>query len=172
MDMREALAEALMQYEGALIVVAHDRHLLQATTDQWMLVADGKVARFEGTLDDYKQWAREFHARGSKREERVDFVSRKDERRAQAAARQREAAARKPFEKRLAAIEKELAALAEESQGNEAFLAGAEAYEDANREKLQATLKRRGEVAERVAVLEHDWLWIQAEMEKGPVDPV
>ncbi|MEO5694183.1 MAG: ATP-binding cassette domain-containing protein [Usitatibacter sp.] len=171
MDMREALAEALTQFEGALIVVAHDRHLLSACTDQWMLVADGKVAPFEGTLDDYKQWAREYHSRGSKREERVDFVSRKDERRAQAAARQREAAARKPFEKRLAAIETELGALTAEAKSNEAWLAEAEAYEDAHRDKLQASLKRRGEIGERIATLEHDWLWIQAEMEKALVSP-
>jgi len=167
MDMREALAEALVNFEGALIVVAHDRHLLSACTDQWMLVADGKVAPFEGTLDDYKQWAKEYHARGSKREERGDFVSRKDERRAEAAARQKEAAAKKPFEKKLAAIEKELAALTQESKANEEWLATAEAYEEANRERMQATLKRRGEVAERIGALEDDWLWIQAEMEKS-----
>ncbi|HUP30958.1 MAG TPA: ATP-binding cassette domain-containing protein, partial [Usitatibacter sp.] len=48
MDMREALAQALTDFEGALIVVAHDRHLLSAATDQWMLVADGKLTPFEG----------------------------------------------------------------------------------------------------------------------------
>jgi len=171
MDMREALAEALTAFEGALIVVAHDRHLLSATTDQWMLVADGRVAPFEGGLDDYKQWAREFHARGAKREERADFVSRKDERRAEAAARQREAQARKPFEKRLAAIENELAALAGESKSDEEWLATAEAYEEGNRERMQDALRRRGEAAARIAALEDDWLWIQAEMEKALVEP-
>src|SRR5204863_3637812 len=64
-DMREALAEALVDFEGALIVVAHDRHLLASATDQWMLVADGRVAPFEGDLDDYKEWAKRYRARAS-----------------------------------------------------------------------------------------------------------
>src|SRR5450631_3522855 len=55
-EMREALTEALQDYDGALIVVAHDRHLLRATTDELWLVADGKVAQFDGDLDDYRRW--------------------------------------------------------------------------------------------------------------------
>src|SRR4029077_13057858 len=55
-EMREALAEALQDYGGALVVVAHDRHLLRATTDVLWLVADGKVAPFDGDLDDYRDW--------------------------------------------------------------------------------------------------------------------
>jgi ATP-binding cassette subfamily F protein 3 len=168
-EMREALAESLTGFEGGLIVVAHDRHLLSAATDQWMLVADGEVGPFEGDLDDYKQWARAYHARGAKREEKAAPVSRRDERRAEAAARQREAAARKPFEKRLAAIEAELEPLARESAEAQAWLATAEAYEEANRERLQDTLRRRGELAARVASLEEDWLWTQAQLE-GAVD--
>jgi ATP-binding cassette subfamily F protein 3 len=165
--MREALAQALTDFEGALIVVAHDRHLLSAATDQWMLVADGKVAPFEGDLDDYKQWAREFHARGTRREGReAPSVNRREERRSEASVRQREAAARKPFEKRLAAIERELAPLARESAETEALLASPEAYEESGRERLQATLKRRAELADRIAALEDDWLWTQAEIEK------
>jgi ATP-binding cassette subfamily F protein 3 len=166
-DMREALAEALTGFEGGLIVVAHDRHLLSAATDQWMLVADGRVAPFEGDLDDYKQWAKAYHARGSGRDDKAVAVSRKDERRAGAAVRQREAQARKPFERRLAAIESELEPLAAESRDIESFLATGEAYEEGQRERLQATLRRRGEVAARISELENDWLWVQAELEKA-----
>jgi ATP-binding cassette subfamily F protein 3 len=165
-DMRESLAQALIDFEGALIVVAHDRHLLSAATDQWMLVADGKLQPFEGDLDDYKQWAKEYQARGSRREPReAGGVNRREERRAEAGARQREAQARKPFEKKLAAMEKELAALGREAAEAEAWLALPEAYDEGGKERLQATLRRRGELAERVAKLEDDWLWVQAEME-------
>ena len=167
MDMRESLAQALTDFEGALIVVAHDRHLLQAATDQWMLVADGKLAPFEGDLDDYKAWAREYHARGTRREAReAPAANRRDERRSQAALRQREAAARKPFEKKLAAIEAELATLAKEAAEAEAWLASGEAYAEGERERMQAALRRRGEIAARVATLEEDWLWSQAAMEQ------
>ena len=172
-DMREALAEALVDFEGALIVVAHDRHLLASATDQWMLVADGKVAEFEGDLDDYKEWTRQHRARASG--EATDAApagaSRKDERRAEAEARARVAGAKKPFEKKLAAIEAELAPLAAEARESEAWLATAEAYEEANRERLQETLRRRGEIASRIAVLEEDWLWNQAAMEKAVEGP-
>jgi ATP-binding cassette subfamily F protein 3 len=168
-EMREALAEALVDFEGALIVVAHDRHLLATATDQWMLVADGKVAEFDGSLDDYKEWAKQYRARasGQPQQAAAPTVSRRDERRAEAEARQRLANARKPFEKRLAAIEGELAPLVAESREAESWLASQEAYEEGNRERLQETLKRRGELAERIAALEDDWLWNQAEMEKA-----
>ena len=56
--MREALTEALQDYEGALVVVAHDRHLLRATADELWLVADGMLAPFDGDLDDYREWVR------------------------------------------------------------------------------------------------------------------
>jgi ATP-binding cassette subfamily F protein 3 len=171
-DMREALAQALVDFEGALIVVAHDRHLLQAATDQWMLVADGKLAPFEGDLDDYKKWSREYHALGRKRDTREEApANRKEERRLEAAARQRDAQLKKPFEKKLAAIERELETLGAESAEVEAWLATAEAYEEANRERMQAALKRRGELKEKLGKLEDDWLWTQAEMDRAAAGP-
>jgi ATP-binding cassette subfamily F protein 3 len=168
-DMREALAEALTDFDGALVLVAHDRHLLASATDQWMLVADGAVKLFDGGLDDYKEWAREHRARQGARAalEPVATVSRRDERRAEAAERQRLADLRKPYEKRLAAIETELEPLTREATEAEAWLASAQAYEEANRERLQEALRRRGEVATRIAQLEDDWLWAQAEMDRA-----
>ncbi|MGZ3160086.1 MAG: ATP-binding cassette domain-containing protein, partial [Burkholderiaceae bacterium] len=56
LETREALTEALAQFDGTLVVVSHDRHLLRATTDQFIIVADGKLQPFDGDLDDYKDW--------------------------------------------------------------------------------------------------------------------
>ena len=167
-EMRESLAQALTDFEGALVVVAHDRALLSAATDQWMLVANGKLAAFEGDLDDYKEWARQYQrARDGRRDARDDgSQNRKQERRMEAAQRQREAEIRKPFEKKLAAIETELKSLESEAIELEAWLASSEAYEEAQRERLQVSTRRRGEVASRVAQLEEDWLWHQAELER------
>ena len=53
---REALTSALAQFEGTLVLVSHDRHLLRASTDQFIIVADGQVRPFDGDLDDYKAW--------------------------------------------------------------------------------------------------------------------
>jgi ATP-binding cassette subfamily F protein 3 len=164
-EMRESLAQALTDFEGALVVVAHDRALLAAATDQWLLVADGKVAPFDGDLDDYKEWAKAYHARGTQREEKPGVVDRKAERRSQAEARQRTADVRKPFEKKIRAIEVELEALQKESAEAEAWLASGEAYEEANKDRLKAALQRRGELATRVATLEEEWLWQQAALE-------
>jgi ATP-binding cassette subfamily F protein 3 len=94
-------------------------------------------------------------------------VSRRDERRVEAEARQREANARKPVVKKLAAIEAELATLTSEARETEAWLASTEAYAEGERERLQETLKRRGEVQGRISQLEDDWLWSQAEMERA-----
>jgi ATP-binding cassette subfamily F protein 3 len=165
-DMREALAQALVDFEGALIVVAHDRHLLSAATDQWMLVADGRLAPFEGDLDDYKEWVKQRQVGGGRGEVGGKAaISRKEEKRVQAEVRQRESQARKPFEKRIAAIEGELAPLQEEASATDAWLASAEAYEEANRERMQSALKRQAEIRARIAALEDDWLWTQAQME-------
>src|SRR5688572_12413305 len=134
-EMRESLAQALVDFEGGLIVVAHDRHLLSAATDQWMLVADGKVGEFDGDLDDYKEWTKQRQAGVGRREGEAERgTTRKEERRIEAEARQREAQARKPFAKKLAAIEEELGSLQEEARVTEAWLASAEAYEDSDRE--------------------------------------
>lgn len=56
LDMRQALTQALISFEGAIVVVSHDRHLLRSTTDDLYLVHDGQVEPFEGDLDDYQQW--------------------------------------------------------------------------------------------------------------------
>jgi ATP-binding cassette subfamily F protein 3 len=56
LETREALTLALAQFEGTLVVVSHDRHLLRATTDEFIIVADGRLQPFDGDLDDYKDW--------------------------------------------------------------------------------------------------------------------
>ena len=56
LETREALTSALAQFEGTLVLVSHDRHLLRASTDQFIIVADGQVRPFDGDLDDYKAW--------------------------------------------------------------------------------------------------------------------
>ncbi len=163
-EMREALAQALQDFEGTLIVVAHDRHLLEAATDEWWLVADGKVAPFEGDLDDYREWSKQYRGRG-RSEAKEGGGDRKAQKRVEAAARRKVADARKPFEKRIAAIEKELEPLQKEQAALDAWLAGDEAYAEGNRELLAEKSRRHGEVAALVSKLEEDWLWVSAEME-------
>ena len=56
LETREALTVALAQFEGTLVLVSHDRHLLRATTDEFLIVADGGLQPFDGDLDDYRDW--------------------------------------------------------------------------------------------------------------------
>ena len=162
---REALAQALQDFEGTLIVVAHDRHLLEATTDQWWLVADGTVAAFDGDLDDYREWSRKYRVRGTKAEGTGTGAERKAQKRSEAESRRKLADAKKPFEKKIQAIERELAKLQPEKETLDAWLGSGEAYEEAMRGELAERSKRHGELAARIAQLEEDWLWNSAAME-------
>ena len=167
-EMRESLAQALVDFEGGLIVVAHDRHLLSAATDQWMLVADGRVQPFEGGLDDYKEWAREYHSRGRRSDGPAEAkTTRREERRVEAMERRKRSQTRKPLEKRIAAIDSELAALGGEALEADAWLASSEAYAAEGRERLEATLKRRAEVARSIEDLELEWLRLNAQLDEG-----
>jgi ATP-binding cassette subfamily F protein 3 len=174
-EMREALAEALQDYDGALVVVAHDRHLLRATADALWLVADGRIAPFDGDLDDYRDWVLGLRRRAAAGE-RAEPAStaaeaaaspadRKAQKRAEAEARQKMADAKKPFEKRIRAIEKELEPLLKEKAALDAWLVSEEAYAEGNRELLAEKSRRHGELAARVGQLEEDWLWVSAQME-------
>jgi ATP-binding cassette, subfamily F, member 3 len=166
-EMREALAEALQDFEGTLVVIAHDRHLLKATTDQLLLVADGKLQEFEGDLDDYKAWAREYHARqrGPGGTDKSEAAERKAQKRAEAEERQRSYAARKPFEQKLAKLEKELDALNAERVELDNWLAAETAYSEENKALLQEKLKRQGEVKQALEDLEWQWFEVQQKLE-------
>ena len=189
-EMREAVAEALQEFDGTLVVVAHDRHLLKATTDQLWLVADGTVAEFDGDLDDYKQWAKE-HVKKVQAQQRrgvqaksspvtapvleialpnkaeTQVADRKDQKRKQAASRQSVANARKPLEQKLAKLETEMKTLTTERDNIVQWLATEEAYLDDNKPRLQEMLKRQGEVVTLLADVEWKWFDVQQKLEES-----
>jgi ATP-binding cassette subfamily F protein 3 len=163
-EMREALAEALQDYGGALVVVAHDRHLLRATTDTLVLVDGGSIAPFDGDLDDYRDWvldaARRANAPAPRAEDAEPGLDRKAQRRADAEARQRTYARRRPLAARREAIDAAIAALSEEKSELDSWLAGEDAYTDANRATLAERVARQGELTWQLARLETEWLEI------------
>jgi ATP-binding cassette subfamily F protein 3 len=168
-DMREALTEALQDYDGALIVVAHDRHLLRATTDELWLVAEGRVAPFDGDLDDYRDWV--LAQRRGRRDERDDLddaptAGRKTQKRVEANLRQRRFDVRKPLLAKQAALEREMELLAAEKKTLDDWLAGPTAYAEDAREQLKATLAREGEARWRLARLEAEWLDVAEALER------
>ncbi len=186
-EMREALTEALQDYEGTLVVVAHDRHLLRATTDALWLVADGKVLPFDGDLDDYRDWVlsqkkRERAAEAESRAaspaataapasaattDRADAtIDRKARKREEAQARQRLAEARKPLVTRQAKLEAELDALGQEKGDIDAWLATEAAYAADQKDTLKEKIARQGELAWQLARLESEWIDNAEKLEK------
>ena len=151
-EMREALTEALQDYGGALIVVAHDRHLLRATTDELWLVADGQVDAVRRRPRRLSRvGARPRPARGGGRRQRASPASPSADRRAQkreeAQVRQRRADERKPLVSRQAAIEKDLERLTAEKTALDDWLATSDAYADDAKERLVA--RSRGRASSR-----------------------
>ncbi|AMR78799.1 ATP-binding cassette domain-containing protein [Cupriavidus nantongensis] len=176
LDTREALTMALAQFEGTLILVSHDRHLLRATADQFMLVADGTIRPFDGDLDDYRDWLlqqaaakRNAAAAAHQSEAAGDAaatVNRKDQRRAEADERQRLSALRKPLTKELEKVEKRMAVLQTAREEIDQFMADESSYAEANKTKLMEMLKRQGEVNGELETLEEKWLELQEQIEQ------
>ncbi|SOY44819.1 putative ABC transporter, atp_binding component [Cupriavidus taiwanensis] len=174
LDTREALTMALAQFEGTLILVSHDRHLLRATADQFMLVADGTIRPFDGDLDDYRDWllqqaaAKRNAATAAHQAESAGeaAVNRKDQRRAEADERQRLSALRKPLTKELEKVEKRMAVLQSAKAEIDQFMADEGSYAEANKMKLMEMLKRQGEVNGELETLEEKWLELQEQIEQ------
>jgi ATP-binding cassette subfamily F protein 3 len=164
METREALTVALSSYEGALVLVSHDRHLLRATVNQLWLVHDGRVASFDGDLDDYTALVLASRRERSAADE-PSGATRRAQRQHEAAERQRLAAVRKPLQNRLQRTEAELAKVSDELRELDARLADPAFYHAGGDDEVAAVLKRRGELAQQVDSLEARWLKLQEELE-------
>jgi ATP-binding cassette subfamily F protein 3 len=165
-EMREALTEALQDYDGALVVVAHDRHLLAATADELWLVDGGRVAPFPGDLDDYRDYV--LSARGRTAPEsraRDGSGDRRQQKRDEAKARQRRHDARKPLVAEQSALEVEIETMTAEKRELDAWLAGGDAYADEARERMVAAVARQGELTWQLARAESAWLELQEKLD-------
>ena len=177
METREALTMALSTYEGAVLIVSHDRHLLRATTERLILVHDGAVQPYDGDLDDYAQLVLEHRrttvaaekaanqAERLESGEREPSQNRKEARRAEAQERQRIAALRKPLQKELAKVEKELAQKNEELRKLSDRLADGDFYTSTDPDEVARVLREHGELKPVVEELEMRWLELSEEIE-------
>ena len=166
LETREALTVALAQFEGTLVLVSHDRHLLRAATDEFMIVADGGLRSFDGDLDDYRDWL--FKTRLAKSEAEAPAearIDRKAERRLEAEARQKLSAARKPIEKQVAQLEKRMETLNTRKRAVDARLADEGIYAEASKEELKRLLLEQAELAKELEEVEGEWLSQQEALE-------
>jgi ATP-binding cassette subfamily F protein 3 len=169
LEMREALTIALQEFEGTIVVVSHDRHLLRATADTLLLVADGRVRPFDGDLDDYAAWLDTERAKASANGT-IDVAKgeRKLSRDEAKADRQALLARRRPLVKENETLEKQLAGWQGELKLLEQRLADPLLYEPAQRAQLQALSKRQAELARGIEAAETRWLEIQEALEALP----
>jgi ATP-binding cassette subfamily F protein 3 len=171
LETREALAVALAQFEGTLVLVSHDRHLLRATTEQLLIVRDGGLQPFDGDLDDYRDWllgrsappAAESLAAAPRVE---SAAARRAERREAAEARQRQAEVRRPIESRLKRLEAKLEKVNARKNEIDARLGDQALYQGEDREALKTLLLDQAYVARELEQLEAEWLENQALLEK------
>ncbi|MFC4276794.1 ABC-F family ATP-binding cassette domain-containing protein [Achromobacter aloeverae] len=177
-ETREALATALAEFAGSMLLVSHDRHLLRTTVDSFWIVADGVVREFDGDLEDYREWlaARNAEERAGQRaadkaeaqrtEDGADaVVDRKQQRRLEAEQRQRLAVARKPLQARLAKVETAMDKARLRLAELDALVADADLYTDARRAERQQVMSEHGELSKQLESQEEEWLMLQEEIE-------
>ena len=166
-DMRNALALALQSFTGAMVLVSHDRALLRAAADEFLLVAGGRVEPFDGDLDDYRAWLERAAAAAgqSAGEGGGEGGNRRDQRRQEAQERQRLSALRKPIETRLQAVESALHRAETRLKALESRLADPDIYDMAARAELQACLLEQAGLKRDAEALESEWLELHEKLE-------
>lgn len=171
LDMRDALSFALQDFTGGVIMVSHDRAMLRATCDQFLIVADGQVREFDGDLDDYKQWLaqQKNQQKTNALQAKQDAPSRASSYSQNKADRQARIAARRPVIKAIEAAEALLTKLQVEKGVLDARAADNSLYEPQQRDELQTLLKRQAAVNDEIETLEMQWLDLQSQLEALPL---
>ncbi|EOA05457.1 ABC transporter ATPase [Herbaspirillum frisingense GSF30] len=182
LETREALTMALAQFEGTLVLVSHDRHLLRATTDQFLIVAEGKLQDFDGDLDDYKDWL--FKTKLAARNDAAaaaplptasqvadaassaSTVDRKEQKRLEAEQRQKMSALKKPIETRIKRLDEQIAKLNARKADIDARLGSADIYDAANKEELKTLITDQAYCSKELEQLENEWLEQQEALEQ------
>jgi len=168
-DSREALIRALMEYNGAVILISHDRHLIEASADRLWLVRNGAVTPYDGDMESYRALLLEERgARSDRRDDRDNGdgrAKRNDQRRA-AAGRRADLA---PLKKAMVAAEKHVEKLSKEIAALDAVLADAEVY-TTDPVRAQNAAQQRGLATKQLADAENSWLAATDAYEQASAD--
>jgi ATP-binding cassette subfamily F protein 3 len=166
LEMRQALAMALQEYAGAVVMVSHDRHLLATVTDKFLLVDAGVVQEFDGDLDDYSRWlARGGASSAAAKPAAMKPVSAKPATPKPVAQKERKNLS--PLRSRLARCEKRMAELAVLAKDLDAQLADPTLYEAGRHTKQQDVAAQRARVAQETEQVEAEWLELSEEIESA-----
>lgn len=172
LQMREAIVIALSDFEGALIVVSHDRHLLRTTTDEFYLASEGRVQPFDGDLDSYHQYLMDLDRRKheellrekeQKRQEKPQNTGTKSREQKRLEAEKRQSL--RPLKQEVARLENEMTLLNSEKDEIEQALSDNSIYEDSQKENLKILLFRQAENQKKLEETEMAWLERSQELE-------
>jgi len=163
LEMRHALSVALQDYQGAIIIVSHDRHMLRSVTDQLYLVANGKVSQFDGDLDDYRLWLNEQKLLASDSAENTPATSiNKKVQRKQDAERRKKL---KPLYDALRKADKALEKHHQQQKNLESQLAETSLYEESNKVRLKQVLLEKSQIDQALEESELEWMEISEQLE-------
>lgn len=169
LDMRQALTEALVDYQGSLVVVSHDRHLLRNTVEEFYLVHDKRVEQFSGDLEDYQRWLNDLNRTPEAKVETQTIQEnsnssaiRKEQKRREAELRQQTA----PLRKKLQQFETQIDKLSSKLADIEVQLGDSDLYLSENKDKMTALLSEQVSVKRQLEEVEMAWLNLQEELEK------
>jgi len=169
LEMRHALTMALQEFEGAVIVVSHDRHLLRNTVNEFLLVANGAVNEFDGDLEDYYKWLLQQRQLAQAQEKQAATqTSNSDDKVDKKAQRQQSAAQRaqlKPLTNKLKSLEAQMEKLQKRLAEIETQLGDPSIYDEKNKAILQPLLQERAKLQTQLDETEENWLLISEELE-------
>ncbi len=177
LDMRHAISLALQDFQGAMVIVSHDRHLLRSVSDEFYLVADQKLGAFKGDLDDYRTWVTEQKKISQQTNKNNTAttqtpsnqnsnlnkpqINKKDQKRLDAENRKR----LQPLKNKLSKLEKQLDQLTQEKESLEEHLSEADIYDSENKDQLKIYLQQQAENCKKLDDVEEQWMSLSEELE-------
>ena len=169
LEMRHALTMALQDYQGGVVLVSHDRALLRASCDEFVLVADGQAIPFDGDLEAYSLWLNEQRLKEKQNvQATLEVKPAKQDRAMNKAERQARIAERRPLLKEVAELDSHIAAWQEEKLACDARLNDNDLYSAADKTALQDLLKKQAELIKQIEQAEERWLDLHERLEELP----
>jgi ATP-binding cassette subfamily F protein 3 len=163
LEMRQALVFALQDFEGAIILIAHDRFLLESCVDEFFLVANGQVDEFNGDIDDYQQWLNDDKKQAIKSNKTLsDGVDKKQQRKEQAELRKKASPLRKQADK----FEKKVQQWQTELEQVEGILGDSDIYQAEHKVRLTELLKQQAKLKSDIEENEMHWLELEEQIEE------
>lgn len=170
LDMRQALTLALQSFDGAMVIVSHDRYLLRATTDDLYLVHDQQVVPFDGDLTDYYKWLtdqqklarKEAQAAQPAKDSTNSAAAKKEQKRKEADFRKQTA----PIRKKLTQLEQKMDSLNEQLAQAESHLSDPNLYDAENKAQLTQVLATQAQTKSELEQVEGDWMTVQETLEQ------